>query len=200
MNFQLLILLGLGLTFPTAIDRAMKRAGVAGGRRMIPAWIVGATFPLWFMAVSIGIGKLIAPASNAPAGFGPGLMPAIIVGSALSWIAIAHATGSRRAAVGAIWGAIAAIFIGAVELVFTRQLAGGMIFRAVLLSLVLVIVWRSLVGLGLARWSKQARASRNDSLCAKCAYDLTGLPAGTLCPECGAPTHGRYCEVKNNDD
>lgn len=185
MSFQLLILLYLGLSFPSAIRRAMKRAGVAPGRRMIPAWMVGATFPLWFLAVSIGVGQLIGPASNLPIGFGPGFVPAIVVGSALSWIAITCATGSRRAAVGALWGAIAAIFIGGAEYFFATHVAGGTIWHAILVPVVMALVWRSLVGLGLARWSAHTRA-HNHTLCSKCAYDLTGLPAGTLCPECGA--------------
>ena len=48
----------------------------------------------------------------------------------------------------------------------------------------------ALVYAGAAAWRLDARARRRDraDLCKKCGYDRSGLPLGSVCPECGAAT------------
>lgn len=45
-----------------------------------------------------------------------------------------------------------------------------------------------LAGASAAAWAAQSRAARRArlGLCPKCRYDRAGLPAGVVCPECGA--------------
>jgi hypothetical protein len=40
-------------------------------------------------------------------------------------------------------------------------------------------------GAGLLWWSASANRRKRRGLCAKCAYELAGLPASSPCPECG---------------
>ncbi len=58
------------------------------------------------------------------------------------------------------------------------------IWRGIIVnSLFYAAFWTSLfVGIGAIRRALRRRAGR----CTRCAYDLSGLRSGTLCPECGA--------------
>lgn len=55
------------------------------------------------------------------------------------------------------------------------------------LLLVLCLPLLTLVAGGVARWWRRAEEFVQ-GVCGRCGYSLRGLPAGTVCPECGADT------------
>lgn len=55
------------------------------------------------------------------------------------------------------------------------------------LLLVLCLPVLTLVAGGVARWWRRAEEFVQ-GVCGRCGYSLRGLPAGTVCPECGAET------------
>lgn len=55
-------------------------------------------------------------------------------------------------------------------------------------TLVFALAWQALL---LAVPAARSALRRRRGLCPACAYDLRGTPAGSPCPECGAPRHGQ---------
>lgn len=146
--------------FCVGVAPLMHLSAIVSRKQAVKVWLVGASFVLWGSWLAFLFGGIY------------GTLHAIICG-----IALGQATRSALVALLPLLNLIPAWVVGGA---LTHHLGLSDLFSTV------IGVWNVLMSCEVAIWAAMARRDAPaDGDCRACGYDLSGLPQGSTCPECG---------------
>lgn len=165
------------------VGRALQKRGVPGaaqtGRRLAWICLLGLAWP-----VALGVSSVF---------YGPWMdraLLALAVGTFVFWCLCSILWRSWRPLMVFLGGLFVIAFVYAIFIAIAlfmsapgseRSVAGDLF--GVVFVLVMCTLWHLVTGNLLMTWV--ASVPLRTGICLDCGYDTKGLPAGTVCPECG---------------